>query len=124
MNENTQHYEQSLQAELATLRSDFLGELKASPNEFTHNLANTLELNPPNKWLDIVMEKINPEQLPLYDRLMKVEAALCQMEIGQFGYCCDCEQTIELELLEHDPATQRCRSCKTKALKSGDMQQK
>ncbi|RRS08548.1 MULTISPECIES: TraR/DksA C4-type zinc finger protein [unclassified Pseudoalteromonas] len=124
MNENVINYEQSLQAELTALRNDFLGELKSSPNEFTHNLANTLEVNPPNKWLDIVVEKINPEQFPQYDRLMKVEAALCQMEIGQFGYCCDCEQAIEPELLEQDPATQRCISCKAKAARSVDMQQK
>ena len=119
MNENTPtRYQQSLLTELNQLRSDFLGELKASPNEFTHNLANILEINPPNKWLDIVMEKINPEQFPQYDRLMKVEAALCQMDIGQFGYCCDCEQAIEPELLEQDPAAHRCGGCHAKLAKN------
>ncbi len=44
-------------------------------------------------------------------RLEKLEAALCQIDIGQYGYCCDCEEKIDDARLLADPASQRCRRC-------------
>lgn len=44
-------------------------------------------------------------------RLQAIDASLCQLEIGLYGYCADCEQSIEPELLQRDPATQRCKRC-------------
>jgi RNA polymerase-binding transcription factor DksA len=43
--------------------------------------------------------------------MTKLEAAVSQIEIGQYGYCCDCEEEISKEQLELDPATQRCKKC-------------
>ncbi|WP_440053537.1 conjugal transfer protein TraR [Pseudoalteromonas sp. T1lg65] len=125
MNENiTDTYQQDLINELTHLRADFLEELKSSPNQFTIELAGKLESTPASNWLDVVAEKLNPEQFPQYARMMKVEAALCQMDIGQFGFCCDCEQQIDTEQLAKDPATQRCNHCATKVHLNEDKQQK
>jgi RNA polymerase-binding transcription factor DksA len=41
----------------------------------------------------------------------KLEAAISQIDIGQYGYCCDCEEKISEQRLERDPAAQRCDKC-------------
>lgn len=65
------------------------------------------------------------EQLPSYpdrqlyglcNRLNKVEAALCQLDLGLFGICADCEAEIEMERLIKDAAEQRCARCASKAV--------
>ena len=43
-----------------------------------------------------------------------LEAAVSQIDIGQYGYCCDCEEKIATALLQKDPATQRCTKCAIK----------
>ncbi|WP_115718044.1 TraR/DksA family transcriptional regulator [Gallaecimonas mangrovi] len=52
----------------------------------------------------------------LCDRLSKVEAALCQLELGLYGICSDCESEIEMERLVKDPAEQRCAKCAAKSV--------
>ncbi|EKE68751.1 TraR/DksA family transcriptional regulator [Gallaecimonas xiamenensis] len=47
----------------------------------------------------------------LCQRLTQVEAALCQLDLGLYGICCDCEAEIELDRLAADPAEQRCARC-------------
>ncbi len=47
----------------------------------------------------------------LTDRLGQVEAALCQLDLGMFGLCADCESEIAPQQLESDPTTQRCNHC-------------
>jgi len=43
--------------------------------------------------------------------LKRVDAALCQLDLGLYGLCSDCEESIEPELLQADPCRQRCRHC-------------
>lgn len=47
----------------------------------------------------------------LFFKLMQLDAARCQLEIGLYGVCSDCEENIEAELLAADPLEQRCLSC-------------
>ncbi|WKE64444.1 TraR/DksA C4-type zinc finger protein [Gallaecimonas kandeliae] len=47
----------------------------------------------------------------LCQRLGQVEAALCQLDLGLFGICSDCDGEIEVERLVADPAEQRCSTC-------------
>ncbi|CCQ12337.1 putative DksA-type zinc finger protein [Pseudoalteromonas luteoviolacea B = ATCC 29581] len=115
MNENqTLIFKRKLELELDSLRNAFLSELKRSNNVFMASLVDRLEAASPTEWLDLAADSISPEHLPRYHRLVELEAALCQIDIGQFGFCCDCEQEIDLDSLQHDPATQRCISCRTK----------
>jgi len=47
-------------------------------------------------------------------QLMKIEAALERIEEGEFGYCAQCENEINIRRLEVDPATPFCISCAEK----------
>ncbi|WP_341503578.1 hypothetical protein [Gallaecimonas sp. GXIMD4217] len=49
----------------------------------------------------------------LTERLGRVEAALCQLDLGLFGLCADCESEIPPRLLDSDPTTQRCNDCQS-----------
>lgn len=62
-------------------------------------------------WPEYLAKHYILNQEPLIQRLIELEAAIAQFEIGQYGYCADCEEQIELVLLERDPATQRCKRC-------------
>ncbi|TMO62995.1 conjugal transfer protein TraR [Pseudoalteromonas aurantia] len=110
----TSKYQLTLNNELTLVRNKFLFELKQSKHPYTNELALLLENNPANEWLDLIASKLTPEQFPRYQRLIQLEAALCQIEIGQFGYCCDCEAPLSQEELQQDAATQRCHRCRPK----------
>lgn len=118
MNANqTKDFQNKLQIELDSVRCEFLNELKDAQHEFTGELASLLENSTPAEWIDLAVSKINPNQFPRFQRLLELEAALCQIDIGQFGYCCDCETKLELIELTKDPAKQRCSICEEKKRK-------
>ncbi|WP_394201093.1 TraR/DksA family transcriptional regulator [Shewanella waksmanii] len=48
---------------------------------------------------------------PLFIQLTKLDAAYCQLDIGMYGLCADCESEIEAERLAKDPLEQRCAAC-------------
>jgi len=48
---------------------------------------------------------------PLFSKLTKLDAAICQLDIGLYGLCSDCESEIEPERLTKDPIEQRCANC-------------
>ncbi|MBW8186670.1 TraR/DksA C4-type zinc finger protein [Shewanella nanhaiensis] len=48
---------------------------------------------------------------PLFCRLTKLDAAFCQLDIGLYGLCADCENEIEPERLAWDMLEQRCAEC-------------
>nr|WP_229785898.1 TraR/DksA C4-type zinc finger protein [Shewanella litoralis] len=52
----------------------------------------------------------------LFARLMKLDAALCQLDLGLYGLCSDCEMDIETSRLQQDPTEQRCSNCQQKYL--------
>ncbi|MBE0368717.1 conjugal transfer protein TraR [Pseudoalteromonas sp. MMG013] len=112
--EQTGNYQLQLKNELEFVRNRFLLELKQSKHPYTGELALVLEQNAPADWLDLIASKVTPEQFPRYQRLVQLEAALCQIDIGQFGYCCDCEVPLTYEELKKDAATQRCHQCQSK----------
>lgn len=53
--------------------------------------------------------------LSLKDRLLRnrrrLEAALERANNGSFGLCCGCEDELEIERLENEPATPFCADC-------------
>ncbi|AOT09069.1 RNA polymerase-binding protein DksA [Pseudoalteromonas luteoviolacea] len=112
MNENLlKQCQVKLKEELVQTRASFVQDLRTNTNPVILELAEELESTSPSDWIDSINEKICPNQFPSYQRLVQIEAALCQIDIGQFGFCCDCEKEIEDKLLEQDPATQRCSQC-------------
>lgn len=46
--------------------------------------------------------------------LLQLEAALCQMEMGLYGLCADCEDPLDPAALDQDPALQRCPRCEAR----------
>ena len=44
-------------------------------------------------------------------RKRKLEAALDRIASGRFGICCECQDELETERLEADPATVFCAAC-------------
>ncbi|MGI2171289.1 TraR/DksA family transcriptional regulator [Shewanella sp. MF05960] len=52
----------------------------------------------------------------LFTQLMKLDAALCQLDLGLYGLCSDCEMDIDAGRLQLDPTEQRCRHCQQKYL--------
>lgn len=50
-------------------------------------------------------------------RIKRIDAALCQMELGLYGLCSDCEEPLDCEQLEQDPTLQRCPRCETRYCK-------
>lgn len=48
---------------------------------------------------------------PFFCRLNKLDAACCQLDLGLYGLCSDCETEIENERLRMDPTEQRCKTC-------------
>ncbi len=48
---------------------------------------------------------------PIFIQVTKLDAALCQLDIGLYGLCSDCESEIEAERLVSDPVEQRCGQC-------------
>ncbi|NOU49622.1 conjugal transfer protein TraR [Pseudoalteromonas sp. JBTF-M23] len=113
--EQTRNFQDRLECELLTVRQALLNELKQSSQKFSGELAELLEQSLPSEWLDIAAKHINPQQYPDFQRLLKLEAALCQIDIGQFGYCCDCETQLDIKDLTADPTIQRCHNCSEKS---------
>ncbi|BAJ02763.1 TraR/DksA family transcriptional regulator [Shewanella violacea] len=48
---------------------------------------------------------------PLFGQITQVDAAVCQLDIGLYGLCSDCENEIETERLDINPVEQRCTQC-------------
>jgi DnaK suppressor protein len=44
-------------------------------------------------------------------RLKMIEGALRRMDAGDYGYCSQCGEEIDIRRLEFDPATPRCIRC-------------
>ncbi|KFZ37121.1 hypothetical protein HR45_11960 [Shewanella mangrovi] len=47
----------------------------------------------------------------IYARLVRLDAAICQLELGLYGLCADCEAEIEADRIASDPTEQRCQLC-------------
>jgi RNA polymerase-binding transcription factor DksA len=105
------HHQKRLNDEIAQVKLNILTMLSKSAYPAHHHLIQILADTANNEWLDCAAEKLGPEYALLISRMTKLEAALSQIEIGQYGYCCDCEEKISTESLELDPATQRCTKC-------------
>lgn len=58
-----------------------------------------------------IMTQIHLCDSPLFFKLMQLDAACCQLDIGLYGVCSDCESDIEPKLLIANPLEQRCLSC-------------
>jgi RNA polymerase-binding transcription factor DksA len=104
-------YQQQLHSEVAHVKSVILAMLSQSAHPAHLKLHDVILTSQHNEWLDTATHNLGAEYQTLVNRLTELEAAISQIEIGQYGYCCDCEEAISEQLLKQDPATQRCEMC-------------
>lgn len=110
---NAQHHLQLLNAELLQVRQALLLRLSESNNLIHHALVATLHKHNPEQWLELLQKQLGTEYRDIILRLEQLEAAICQIDIGQYGYCCDCEEKIDPQKLLIDPTIQRCSNCES-----------
>ncbi|HEA18258.1 MAG: TraR/DksA family transcriptional regulator [Pseudoalteromonas prydzensis] len=111
---NAQHHLQLLNTELQQVRQALLLRLSDSNNLIHHALVATLHEHNPEQWLELTQKQLGTEYQDIILRLEQLEAAVCQIDIGQYGYCCDCEEKIDPQRLNADPTAQRCGNCESK----------
>ncbi len=112
---NAQYHLQQLNTELEQVRLCLLTTLSSSCNLLHHSLAETLRKNNPEQWLELTQKQLGTEYKDIIVRLEQLEAAVCQIDIGQYGYCCDCEEKIDSQRLNADPTAQRCGNCEPRS---------
>ena len=104
-------HQQRLNNEIESVKATILGLLSESTHPTHQHLLSVLTHTTNGEWLDLAAQQLGTEYNPLIERMTKLEAAVSQIDIGQYGYCCDCEERISAQRLELDPAAQRCEQC-------------
>ena len=112
---NAQHQLQLLNTELQQVRQALQARLSNSNNLIHHALLVTLRNHNPEQWLELTQKQLGTEYRDIILRLEQLEAAICQIDIGQYGYCCDCEEKIDSQRLIAEPTIQRCSNCEPKS---------
>lgn len=107
-------FKQQLLNEYQQLQQNLYQQLAASTEPDAKQLLSSLEFKPVSQWVELVRSAELGLCRRSVDRLEKVEAALCQFDLGLYGYCADCEQIIDQQRLTQDPAEQRCAHCSSK----------
>jgi len=100
-----------MQSELQLVKQQLLTLLADSNDASLNYLAGKLQLSNNDNWMESLAMLHVPESKPLVDRFRCLDASLCQIQLGLYGVCSDCEDPIELERLADDPTTQRCAKC-------------
>lgn len=100
-----------LQADWAQVREELIVQLKADRRDEWAEQVDHCER-------DQLVELTSRLDLPRVEqrvmRLKRLDAALCQMDLGLYGLCSDCEEPLTIDQLEQDPTLQRCPSCETR----------
>ena len=106
------------QLQLNSLRLEVLnnieGLLNASNSPSHRRLLSILKQSAREEWSNVIDNYVNDDLNELQQQLGKVETAIYQMEQGMYGYCIECEASIEIERLKQDLCTQRCAGCEQK----------
>ncbi|WP_299014798.1 TraR/DksA C4-type zinc finger protein [uncultured Photobacterium sp.] len=74
--------------------------------------ANAIENADLSELISMAKSSFIPNLFDLAVRMEKVDAAVCSIKLGMYGLCVDCEEEIDFEELQADPAQPRCRSCR------------
>lgn len=93
-----------------------LSELEANLRKELGNLLALHQLSIDCKTLSLsaLIDKMTEAKLcdeRLFVQLTQLDAAICQLDIGLYGLCADCEAEIEAHRLSVNPLEQRCTQC-------------
>ncbi|WP_299007584.1 TraR/DksA C4-type zinc finger protein [uncultured Shewanella sp.] len=95
-----------IEIDLKTQAQRFLPHNMAHLNLQTHTISQSIQL----------MTETLGKKHPITLQLIQLDAAWCQLEMGLYGLCSDCEIQINHQVLEQFPLKQRCSSCEEKHL--------
>lgn len=96
---------------LAQAKADLIASLKASGSDCETALLQELTDNADIDWVASARAVLGHSQTELINDIERFDAALCQLELGLYGLCCDCEEPIEQSRLLADLGEQRCSRC-------------
>ncbi|WP_026959979.1 MULTISPECIES: TraR/DksA C4-type zinc finger protein [Aliagarivorans] len=111
---NIANYQQRLDQQLVELKNQIIPVLVASLPRLAQQNEQALYAMETTELIELASQQPVLAIYRLLGDLKRVDAALCQIELGLFGMCCDCEEPIEESLLEADPCEQRCKACQSK----------
>lgn len=104
---------QKLEKEQSVLRQRIIHYLQTQSDLNTKIILQQLTGPDEHSWPELLATIYSEPLQQLRNKLEMVEAALSQIQIGQYGSCSDCEQSISSETLLMDPTEQRCDQCRT-----------
>ncbi|GDY27513.1 MULTISPECIES: TraR/DksA family transcriptional regulator [unclassified Agarivorans] len=107
-------YQLRLTQQLEQLKSEIISFLTASEKASLKLTAGKLQSLSNEQLIDQALKLQYSELNAQLKQLKRVDAALCQIDLGLYGLCSDCEEVIELDRLASDPSTQRCQRCSDK----------
>lgn len=97
-----------LLSDWAKIRETLIGQLKTAGRD---DWAEQVEQCEPDQLVELSSRLHLPKLKANIAHLRRIDAALCQMDIGLYGLCSDCEEPLATTLLEQDPTLQRCQPC-------------
>lgn len=100
-----------LLADWAQVREELIGQLKTSRGK---ELVEKLDRCERDQLVELTCRLDLPKVEQRVARLKQIDAALCQMDLGLYGLCSDCEEPLSSEQLEQDPTQQRCPRCEAR----------
>jgi DnaK suppressor protein len=108
---NSQDIKQKLQQLELILRRELMLVIKDSLK--STEVAHVTMQTPLGQLIDY-LPQVKLADTDIFTRLMRLDAAYCQLELGLYGLCSDCEVDIEAYRLITDPTEQRCTQCEQK----------
>lgn len=108
------HYQARLEGMMVAVKRQIVEYLLKSDNLESQKKAAILDALSHADFVDYACTIVDPTLEPLLVELRRIDAALCQCDIGLYGICSDCEEQIETHRLTKDPCVQRCENCEKK----------
>ncbi|CAJ1785600.1 TraR/DksA family transcriptional regulator [Aeromonas jandaei] len=100
-----------LLSDWAQVRETLIGQLKACRRD---EWAEKLDHCEQDQLVELTSRLDLPKVEQSVAHLKRIDAALCQMDLGLYGLCSDCEEPLAIESLELDPTLQRCPRCEAR----------
>ncbi len=107
-------FQAQLTTQLVEHKNKIIGILEQA-EQSSHRMAAARLLHLTNaEFIEYAVRLDMPQLKQSISSIKRIDAALCQIDLGLYGLCSDCEEPIELALLAKDPTEQRCMQCKEK----------
>ncbi|HGY1052759.1 TPA: TraR/DksA family transcriptional regulator [Aeromonas salmonicida subsp. pectinolytica] len=104
-------WRERLLADWAQVRGELIDQLKACRRD---EWAEKVDHCERDQLVDLTSRLDLPKVEQSVASFKRIDAALCQMDLGLYGLCSDCEEPLSIEQLEQDPTLQRCPRCETR----------